>query len=48
MFPDSCTVNNGGCSSNANCSHNALTNAVICTCKAGYTNTGSAANVVCK
>ncbi|CAF2135030.1 unnamed protein product, partial [Rotaria magnacalcarata] len=31
----------------ATCSHYATTNAVICTCKSGYTNTGSAVNVVC-
>ncbi|CAF4099951.1 unnamed protein product, partial [Rotaria magnacalcarata] len=48
MFPDSCTVNNGDCGSYATCSHDAITNAAICTCKAGYTNTGSATNVVCK
>ncbi|CAF2213227.1 unnamed protein product, partial [Rotaria magnacalcarata] len=39
--------NNGGCVPKATCSYYATTNAVICTCKAGYTNTGSAVNVVC-
>lgn len=44
---DSCEVNNGGCDENAVCSHDATTNAVKCTCKTGYTNTGSASNVTC-
>ncbi|CAF2072259.1 unnamed protein product, partial [Rotaria magnacalcarata] len=48
MFADSCTVNNGGCDPNAICSYDATTNAVKCTCKGGYTNTGSSVNVVCK
>ncbi|CAF2072897.1 unnamed protein product, partial [Rotaria magnacalcarata] len=42
-----CTVNNGGCGSNATCSYNATTKAVTCNCKGGYTNTGSSVNVVC-
>ncbi|CAF2029959.1 unnamed protein product [Rotaria magnacalcarata] len=41
MFPDSCTVNNGGCDANAVCSHDTTTNAVKCTSKAGYTYFGS-------
>ena len=44
---DSCLVKNGGCDANSNCSHESPSNAVICTCKTGYTNTGSAANVTC-
>ncbi|CAM4896846.1 unnamed protein product [Rotaria socialis] len=44
---DSCTVRNGACGRNAVCSHHAKTNAVVCTCKAGYTNTGSGSKVVC-
>ncbi|CAF3718297.1 unnamed protein product [Rotaria socialis] len=44
---DSCTANHGGCDANADCSHDATTNAVVCTCKTGYTNTGSGSNVVC-
>ena len=44
---DSCTVNNGGCDPNAACSHDSTTNAVKCTCKTGYTNTGTGSNVVC-
>lgn len=44
---DSCKVNNGGCDNNAVCSHDSNTNAVKCTCKVGYTNTGSESNVVC-
>ena len=47
-FLDSCQVNEGGCDLNAICSHNTTTNAVICTCKAGYTNSGSQSTVVCK
>ncbi|CAF4621154.1 unnamed protein product, partial [Rotaria socialis] len=43
-----CTDNNGGCDPNATCSHDATTNAIDCTCKTGYTNTGSSVNVVCK
>lgn len=46
LIVDSCDVNNGGCDPNAECSHDA-TNAVKCTCKTGYTNTGSDFNVVC-
>ncbi|CAF2151142.1 unnamed protein product [Rotaria magnacalcarata] len=42
-----CSDNNGDCGANATCSYNATTSAVKCTCKAGYTNTGSAVNVVC-
>ena len=45
---DSCTVNNGGCDPNAFCSHDTTTNAVQCTCKTGYTNTGSGSTTVCK
>lgn len=44
---DSCDVNNGDCDPNAACSHDATTNAVKCTCKTGYTNTGSNFVVVC-
>ena len=47
IFVDACLVNNGGCDPNATCSHETSTNAVTCTCKTGYTNTGSATNVVC-
>ncbi|CAF2193976.1 unnamed protein product, partial [Rotaria magnacalcarata] len=42
-----CTIKNGGCDPNAGCSHDNTTNAVECTCKTGYTNTGVAPNVVC-
>ena len=48
MFIDACEVNNGGCDANAVCSHDAKTNAAKCTCKTGYTNVGSASNVICK
>ena len=45
---DQCQVNNGGCDSNAICSHDAKTYAIICTCATGYTNTASGSPVVCK
>ncbi len=44
---DSCQVSNGGCGSCATCSHDATTNAVKCTIKAGYTNTGNATTIIC-
>ena len=47
IFVDACQVKNGGCDVNALCSHDATNNAVLCTCKAGYTNTGSGETVVC-
>ena len=40
-------VNNGGCEVNAICSHDKTTNDVKCTCKTGYTNTGSQTNINC-
>jgi hypothetical protein len=47
MVIDACEFNNGGCDANAQCSHDAQTNAVQCTCKTGFTNTGCSAKVVC-
>ncbi|CAF3981730.1 unnamed protein product, partial [Rotaria magnacalcarata] len=47
-FQDSCNIKNGDCDPNAACSHDDVTNAVKCTCKAGYTTTGSAVKIVCK
>lgn len=47
IFADSCLVDNGGCTENSKCSHDSTTNACKCTCKTGYTNTGSDSNVVC-
>ena len=44
---DACDVKNGGCDANALCSHDATTNEVVCTCKTGYTNTGTAPTVTC-
>ncbi|CAF2127551.1 unnamed protein product [Rotaria magnacalcarata] len=44
----SCGNNNGGCGPNALCSEDRKTSAIKCTCKTGYTNTGSAVHVVCK
>ena len=46
-WTDSCQVKNGGCDANAACSHDPSNNQVLCTCKTGYTNTGSASNVNC-
>ena len=46
-FVDSCQVKNGGCDVNSVCSHENNTNAVVCTCKTGYTNTGSRSSVTC-
>ena len=45
---DSCTVNNGGCDKNADCSHDKTTFAVVCTCKTGYTNVGTPTAVKCE
>ena len=47
-FPDSCKVDNGGCDENADCSHDAKSYAVICTCKNGYTNVGKDQKIVCE
>ena len=44
---DTCQVTNGACDANAFCSHDGTSNAVVCTCKTGYTNTGNQSNVVC-
>ena len=44
---DSCLVKNGECDANALCSHHSTSNAVKCTCKTGYSNTGSDSNVIC-
>ena len=44
---DSCKVTNGGCDVNAICTHDLTSNGVVCTCKTGFTNTGSATNVTC-
>ncbi|CAF4870712.1 unnamed protein product, partial [Rotaria socialis] len=47
FISDTCTLSNGGCDQNAVCSHDAKTNAAVCSCKTGYTNTGSGSNVIC-
>ena len=44
---ESCLVNNGGCDSNADCSHDAATNAVKCTCKTGYVLHHAGSSAVC-
>ncbi|CAF4420487.1 unnamed protein product, partial [Rotaria magnacalcarata] len=44
---DACQVNNGGCDSNATCSHDASTNGVVCSCKNGFVNTGCGTTVKC-
>ena len=41
-------MNNGGCDQNALCSHDKNTFAVVCTCKTGYTNVGTADAVKCE
>ena len=48
LLVDSCKVKNGGCDQYADCTHNADTFAVVCTCKTGYTNVGDAQKVICK
>ncbi|CAF4473352.1 unnamed protein product [Rotaria socialis] len=42
-----CQVNNGECGSNATCSHDASTNAVVCSCKNGYVNSGTGSAIRC-
>ena len=44
---DTCQVNNGDCDVNAICSHDGKNNSVVCICKTGYTNSGSASNATC-
>jgi hypothetical protein len=46
-FTDSCQVQNGGCECNSLCSHHPVTNAVKCTCRTGYVNSGTVDKVVC-
>ena len=48
FLKDKCVINNGDCGSNAVCSHDSKTFAIKCTCKTGFTNTGSGSQVVCK
>lgn len=47
MMTDECEINNGECGLNAACSHDPKTNAVVCTCQTGYTNIGTAPDVIC-
>ena len=47
FLADACDVKNGGCDVNAICSHANGTYAVVCTCKTGYTNTGTGSTVNC-
>lgn len=47
IWLDSCLVGNGVCDTNADCTHESKTNAVICVCKVGYVNTAPVPNVVC-
>ena len=44
---DSCTKSNGGCDDNALCSHASPSNAVVCTCKVGFTMSGTGSDAVC-
>lgn len=48
IISDTCQLCNGGCDADAICSHDPTTNAVVCTCKVGYTNVGIGSTVVCK
>ena len=45
---DVCSVNNGGCDANADCSHAAGSDVCMCKCKAGFVNTATTGPVVCK
>ena len=45
---DACQVNNGGCDSNAACSHSSSDNSVQCICKKGYADNGSGRPGDCK
>ncbi|CAF1336590.1 unnamed protein product [Rotaria magnacalcarata] len=47
LILDTCTINNGGCDPNAACTHDKPTNAVVCKCRTGFTNTGTDESVVC-
>ena len=44
---DICSVRNGGCDMNAECSFDANADRVSCTCKRGYMNVGNETKVVC-
>ena len=48
FLTDVCSVNNGGCDINADCSHAVGSDACICKCKSGFTNTAATGPVVCK
>ena len=48
IVSDSCSVDNGGCGENAECTHDSKTFAVRCVCKTGYTNIGVANIVRCE
>ena len=45
---DICSVNNGGCDINADCSHAAGSDVCICKCRPGFVNTATTGPVVCK
>ena len=45
---DVCSVNNGGCDANADCSHAAGSDVCMCKCRAGFVNTATTGPVVCK
>lgn len=47
-YLDSCNVNNGGCDTNADCSHDSNTNAVVCSCKTGFVSNQNGTSLVCK
>ena len=45
---DGCKVKKGRCPVNSVCSHDGKTNAVVCTCVPGFTNTGTNSSAVCQ
>ncbi|CAF0894655.1 unnamed protein product [Adineta steineri] len=47
MPPNPCLDNNGDCDINAACSQDQFTGVRLCTCKTGFTNTGTTSNVIC-
>lgn len=44
---DSCQVKNGGCGTTALCSFDSAAETIKCSCKTGYSNTGTGSAVIC-
>ncbi|CAF4579308.1 unnamed protein product, partial [Rotaria socialis] len=44
---DSCKVNNGDCDSNATCTHDSVTFAVVCSCPIGFVRSGCGVTAGC-